>query len=74
MTDAQTASKISRSYTRRVKRGDVVTLDVEVSGYDSDTGERPIAPKNARVTVTSESNAGFRGIEFSFEYNGVRDF
>lgn len=67
-------TKINRSYNRRVKRGDVVTLAEEISGYDSDTGARPVAPKGARVTVTDESNAGFRGIEFSFAYNGVRDF
>lgn len=72
-----------KSY-RRVSRGDIVTLAQDVSGctWDRDAdgaivwevAARPLAPKGARVKVTDESNAGFRGIEFSFEYDGCRDF
>lgn len=74
----------NRSYSRRVRKGQVVTLLREVQGctwaYDADgnntweVADRPVAPAGAKVTVISESNAGFRGIEFSFEYNGCRDF
>lgn len=70
-----------QSYKNRVSRGQVVTLKRDVTGvvYDHSIKpftivDRPVAPKGAQVLVISETNAGFRGIEFSFEYNGQRSW
>ena len=67
------------SYRFRVTPGQVVTLNRDVTGviWDTTTDDwkvvgRPVAPAGSQVTVLAESNAGFRGIEFSFEYNGQR--
>lgn len=69
----------NRSYQNRVESGQVVTLNRDVAGviWDRTTSDwkvtdRPIAPAGSQVIVVSESNAGFRGIEFSFEYKGQR--
>ena len=68
-----------RSYRNRVTRGQIVTLNRDVTGvvWDQSTNDwkvidRPVAPEGSQVIVLSESNAGFRGIEFSFEYDGRR--
>lgn len=73
------ANKRNASYHHRVHPGDIVTLAYDVQGVIRDRSnpkvvgeiiDRPWAPKGAKVLVTAEYNAGFRGIEFSFEYNG----
>lgn len=67
MTTNHTAEK-QRSYTRRVRPGAQVRLARQVV-QGRGLNER-VAPKGALVTVTCESNAGFRGIELSFRYEG----
>jgi hypothetical protein len=74
----------SSSYSHRVSKGDTVILDTDVTGctWQKDTNgntvwevaDRPVAPAGSIVTVTDETNAGFRGIEFSFTFNGCKDF
>lgn len=61
------AAEKNLSYDRRVVAGQTVTLNRDVT-----RGGDLFAPKGAKVVVASESNAGFRGIEFSFIYGGDR--
>lgn len=58
-----------RSYKVRVQRGDVVVANRDLlasynEGFKPGTYRYHTVPAGARLTVVSESNAGFRGIEF----------
>jgi hypothetical protein len=59
----------NRSYEVRVQRGDVVVANRDLlASYNEDfkpgTWRYHTVPAGMRLTVVSESNAGFRGIEF----------